>query len=180
MKKQTLLFLLSLFLIVSCANQKKSNTSDEDTTAESEVFESGVYYVSGFTQSQTTKSTGATTIYSYSISGMLYETWEWKGDGKSQITRWGSATFSIVYPTSFSFTINCIDNLIMEVTLSKTGKVLGSELLDSGCVAVASEITIVSDKFSTITNGFKREVSTTSTYYDYTMTYTYQKSSIYN
>ena len=82
MKKQTLLFFLFLFLIVSCANPKTSSTSDEDTTAESEVFESGVYYVSGFTQAQTIKSTGATTIYSYSISGLLYETWEWKGNGK--------------------------------------------------------------------------------------------------
>ena len=180
MKKQTLLFFLFLFLIVSCANPKTSSTSDEDTTAESEVFESGVYYVSGFTQAQTIKSTGATTIYSYSISGLLYETWEWKGNGKSQITKSGYAIFSIAYPTSFSFTINCIDNLIMEVTLSKTGKVLGSELLDSGCGSVAVEMTIVSDKFTSITNGFKREVSTTSTDYDYVMTYTYQKSSLYN
>ena len=180
MKKQTLLFLLSLFLIVSCANPNTSSKSDEDTTAESEVFESGVYYVSGFTQAQKTKSTGATTSYIYSISGLLYETWEWKGNGKSQITKWGYAIFSIAYPTSFSFTINCIDNLIMEVTLSKTGKVLGSELLDSGCGSVAVEITIVSDKFTSITNGFKREVSTTSTDYDYVMTYTYQKSSLYN
>ena len=178
MKKQTLLFFLFLFLIVSCANPKTSSTSDEDTIAEAEVFASGVYYLSGFTQAQTTKSTDATTTYNYSISGLLYETWEWKGNGKSQITKSGSATFSIVYPTSFSFTINLIDNLIMEVTLSKTGKVLGSELLDSGCGSVASEITIISDKFSTITNGFKRELSTTSTYYDYTMTYTYQKSSL--
>ena len=44
----------------------------------------------------------------------------------------------------------------------------------------AFEITIVRDKFSSITNGFKREVSTTSTDYDYVMTYTYQKSSLYN
>ena len=99
---------------------------------------------------------------------------------KWEITKWGYAIFSIAYPTSFSFTINCNDNLILEVTLSKTGKVLGSELLDSGCGSVAVEITIVSDKFTSITNGFKREVSTTSTDYDYVMTYTYQKSSIYS
>ena len=68
----------------------------------------------------------------------------------------------------------------MEVTLSKTGKVLDSELLDSGCGSLAVEITIVSDKFTSITNGFKREVSTTITNYDYVMTYTYQKSSLYN
>ena len=114
------------------------------------------------------------------VSGNLYETWEWKGNGKSQITKWGYATFSISYPYSISFSINCYDNLIMEVTLSKTGKVLDSELLDSGCGSLAVEITIVSDKFTSITNGFKREVSTTITNYDYVMTYTYQKSSLYN
>ena len=180
MKKQTFVFLLLFILIASCANPKTSSTSDEDTTAESEVFQSGVYYVSGFNQTQTINSTGASTTYIYSISGYLYETWEWKGNGKSQITKWGYATFSIVYPYSFSFSINCNDNLIMEVTLSKTGKVLGSELIDSGCGSSASEATIVSDKFTSITNGFKREVSTTSTNYDYVMTYTYQKSSLYN
>jgi len=68
----------------------------------------------------------------------------------------------------------------MEVTLSKTGKILDSELLDSGCGSLAVEIIIVSDKFTSITNGFKREVSTTITNYDYVMTYTYQKSSLYN
>ena len=77
LKKQTLLFLLSLFLIVSCANPNTSSKSDEDTTAESEVFQSGVYYVSGLSQIQTTNSTGASTTYSYSVSGFLYETWEW-------------------------------------------------------------------------------------------------------
>ena len=144
------------------------------------MFQSGVYYVSGLSQIQTTNSTGASTIYSYSVSGYLYETWEWKGNGKSQITKWGDATFSISYPTSVSFSINFNDNLIMEVTMSKTGKVLGMELIDSGCESVAVEMTVVSDQYTSITNGFKHTLSTTSTDFDFVTIYTYQKSSLYN
>ena len=54
MKKQTFVFLLLFILIVSCAKPKTNSKSDEDTTAESEVIESAVYYVSGLNQRGTT------------------------------------------------------------------------------------------------------------------------------
>ena len=99
-KKQSLLFLFLLSFIISCAQSKQSNTatSEDDIAAEKEVVESAVYYVSGLSQEQTTKSTGAKTIYLWSVSGYLYQTWKWEGSGKSNVVKWGSATFSISYP----------------------------------------------------------------------------------
>jgi hypothetical protein len=181
-KKQSLLFLFLLSFIISCAQSKQSNTatSEDDIAAEKEVVESAVYYVSGLSQEQTTKSTGAKTIYLWSVSGYLYQTWKWEGSGKSNVVKWGSATFSISYPYSFSFSISCSDNQIREVTLSSTGKVLNSEILDSGCGSVATELTVVSNQISIITNGFKQVTTTTSSNADLITTYTFQKSSVYN
>ena len=184
-KKYSKLFLIILFLnifLFSCAkdDSKSSSNSDDTTLAETEIFESGTYYLTGMRQTQIVNSTGEKYFYKYSISGLLYENWQWLGSGKSKVTKFGSATLSISYPYSLSQTIDCSDNLILEVSLSKSGYVLDSDLLDDGCGSVSVEITIASDKFTAITNGFKREVNTTSTDYNYEITYTYQKSSIYN
>ena len=176
-------FVISWYFITSCANPQTSNnssTSDEDTPTESEVFPSGTYYLSGLRQIQTNNSTETKTNYFWELSGYLYETWESLGSGISKLTKWGSVTMSMSYPISFSQTLDRTDNLIMEVTISKTGKALNSELLDSGYGSVVIEMTTLTDTFTSITGGFKREVTTTSTDYDYELTYTYQKSSVYS
>ena len=121
------------FIITSCAkpdDKSSSSNTDDDTAAEAEIFPSAVYYLSGARQVVTTNSTGELTYISYSLSGLLYETWEWLGSGKSKVTKWGSSTISA---GGSSTTIDCTDNLIFEITLSKTGKNLGATLLDDGC-----------------------------------------------
>ena len=140
------------------------------------------------------KLTSVTQVVNYKSSGNLYGNYSiqvnhdssvtpgylgygmsWQGSGVYRVTVFGKTTFSA---TGLSdSTLDCSTNSIWDVTLDTNGNRISSNSIQTGCGGSSLEYTLISESYSSISNGMTRYLILEDSSYQYQITYTFLKQS---
>ena len=157
------LFIMLLFFFVGCQQKTSSSSSsdsnssdtDDDTGGTSTTLLSTKYAMDGYY-----KLTGIVAgDYTYTMgSGTLYSKIEWKGNGVVRRTNTGSVSYSY---GGYSWTIDCTDSQITDVTLYSDGYVKSITLVNAGCGSSSSSITVHWNKWAVSSIGITNTINIT-------------------
>ena len=172
-KFKSLIILLIIIFNYSC-QEKTSGSSGSSNSSSSTGGTSTTLLDASYARDGYYKLTGLVAgSYTYSVdSGTLYTKIEWKGNGVVRRTIMGSVSYSY---GGYSWTIDCSDTQITDVTLYSDGYVKSITLVDPGCGSATADFTVNWNKWAVSSIGITNTINITDTsnetyslYYYYT------------
>ena len=167
MKNIIHIILISFFCLtfISCAKESGSSSSSTTATMSTPSIADGNYKMSAYVMKVYYKSSGNLSqndliVISHDSTvtpGYLGYGMEWKGSGVYRMTVFGKGSLLIAGTNN---PMDCSTNQIWDITLDENGSSIGPDgvLIQTGCGGSSTSATLVSDKYTPISDGFIKEV----------------------